>query len=83
LLPGAANDIGIGPSNYAWVIGNVAAPGGFGIHVWDEQAQFFSAPTRAEWVFQGGGGGATNISVGPTGAPWITNNVFNIFRPLK
>jgi peptidoglycan hydrolase-like protein with peptidoglycan-binding domain len=86
-LPGLATDIGIGDGNvnggqYAWVIGNDdVGNGDSGIYVWNEQAQFGSAPARFTWV--GVTGGARNISVGPNGTPWIVNNAGNIFRPAN
>jgi hypothetical protein len=81
MLPGAAKDIGIGPDNYAWIIGTSPVVGGFNIWVWDEQVAFSTAPARAEWVSVPGG--ATQISVGANGRPWLVNNANSIFRATK
>jgi hypothetical protein len=38
LLPGLANDIGVGADGTVWVIGADAVPGGYGIHRWTGSA---------------------------------------------
>lgn len=70
LVPGAANDIGIGGSRSAvWIIGTNAVAGGFGIHQWNGRS----------WDPRPGGG--VRISVDSTGNPWIVNSSHAVFGP--
>jgi hypothetical protein len=68
LLPGAANDIGVGADGSAWVIGQDQEPGGYGIYHW----------VNNNWVQVDGG--AVRIAVGPDGAPWVVNSQGLIFH---
>ncbi len=67
LIAGCAKDIGAG-GGAVWIIGCTATPGGFTIS-----------------KFNGTGwnrvaGGATRISVGPSGVPWLVNSAGTVFR---
>lgn len=66
---GAANDIGIGANGTVVVIGTNAVAGGFGIWAMNAAGSWDAIP-----------GGATNVSVGPTGLPWVVNSSQAIFE---
>lgn len=68
LLPGTANDVGVGAEGTAWVIGTNSVAGGFGIYRWSGTA------------WQRFDGGAVRIAVGPQGEPWVVNSAGNIYR---
>jgi len=63
------HDIGVGPSGAVWVIGTDSVPGGYGIYQSNGAGW-----TRIE-------GGAEQISVDPSGKPWVVNSAFKIFAP--
>jgi predicted Zn-dependent protease len=77
------SDIGVGPANYPFLIGNGAIAGGFEIWLWDEQPSTGDGhgPMRREWVKLPGG--AVAVSVGPNARPWVINNSGQIFRSLR
>jgi hypothetical protein len=80
--PGTGKDIGIGIGNYAWLIGTNSVDGGYGIYVWDGQTGGPSdAPCENQWLSVPGG--ATQISVGSFGRPWVVNSAGNILRSTK
>jgi tectonin-like protein/necrosis inducing protein (NPP1) len=66
LLPGAGNDIGVGPTGQAWVIGTDQSGNDYGIYRLDG-AGWTKVP-----------GGAVRIDVGPNG-PWVVNSVGGIY----
>jgi hypothetical protein len=66
--PGSAHDIGIGADGAVWVIGTNAVGGGYGIYAWN----------GSNW--DGIDGGGVNISVDPSGLPWVTNDADNIYQ---
>ena len=68
MVPGAAKDIGISSNGAVFVIGTGSASGGYGIYQWN----------GSSWTQLPGG--ATNISAGPSGIPWVVNNVGKIYR---
>ena len=68
VMPGLANDIGIGPEGSVWVTGTGTDAGGFQIWRW----------VGSHWARVPGG--ATNISVGPGGDPWIVNSTHATLR---
>ena len=81
LMPGGANDIGVGAQNYPYVIGKGAVAGGFEIFVWNEQPQRGDAPFVRDWIKIPGG--AVAVAVGPKVRPWVINNSGQIFRSLR
>ena len=70
-MPGAAWDIGVGPTNDVWVIGTNAEGGGYGIYNWDP---YYQSWTKVD-------GSAVRIAVGPTG-PWVVNKQGAIYQRL-
>lgn len=58
-LPGLANDIGVGANGDAWVIGADPFGDGYRVHKWN----------GSTWIPTDGG--ATKITVGPNGIPWL------------
>lgn len=92
LLPGGANDIGVGSERvgplggidrfYPWIVGLSAVGGGYNIATFSEQAASGSGGSvvlaRKGWV--GVPGGARRIAVGSNGRPWIVNSSGKIYR---
>lgn len=80
--PGCARDIDVSQTLYPWIIGCDSQPGGYGIWVWNQQAEAsllgHSAPAREEWVRSDGG--ATKIAVGAPARPWLINSSGRVFR---
>jgi peptidoglycan hydrolase-like protein with peptidoglycan-binding domain len=80
VMPGAGRDIAANASGYTWLLGTGAAPGGFGIFVWDEQPACPSttvgcgsgAPQKMEWDQIPGG--AINIASSSFGSPTVVND---------
>jgi len=66
-LPGAANDISVGPKGEVWVIGTDRAGNEYGIHRLDG-GNWTKVP-----------GSAVRIDVGPAG-PWVINSGGGIYR---
>lgn len=66
-LPGTARDVAASGKT-AWIIGTTPVPGGYTIHRFDGVG------------FGQVAGGATGITVGPNGMPWIVNSFGEIFR---
>lgn len=79
---GLANDVGISAKGLPWIIGKDAATGGFGIWMYDGQNAGTSsnqpAPARDVWLRVTNG--ATAISVGPNGRPWVAASDGTIWR---
>jgi N-acetyl-anhydromuramyl-L-alanine amidase AmpD len=67
-LPGGANDVGVGSSGAAWVIGSDPDIGGYGIY----------SGTGSGWTRSSGA--ATRVAVDPAGVPWIVNVYNTIYR---
>jgi len=65
-----AVDIGIGPAGYPWIIGTSSTSGGYSIFGWDDVNNTW----KPVW------GGATQISVGSNGRPWLVNDAGHVFR---
>jgi tectonin-like protein len=65
-MPGAGNDIGVGPTGQAWVIGTDQSGNDYGIYRLDG-ANWTKVP-----------GGAVRIDVGPNG-PWVVNSGGGIY----
>jgi peptidoglycan hydrolase-like protein with peptidoglycan-binding domain len=72
ILPGRANDIGIGANGEVWIIGIDRSSGGFGIYKWNEGI--------FNWNHDLSNGAAVRITVGPAGVPWVVNEFGDIFR---
>lgn len=71
LLPGSATDIGVGADGSVWVIGGNRSPLENGsIFKLDSDGQAWSQVA----------GGAVNVSVSNSGAPWVVNAAGGIFR---
>jgi len=69
LMPGRANDIGIGGDGSVWIIGtNICGDGGFGIWKW----------TGKDWMTFDGA--ALKIDVDKNGDPWVVNTYGDIFK---
>ena len=75
LIPGAANDIGVGANGEVWVIGTNAVGGGFGIYTWSG-----GCTAVGSWSEIPGGGVA--ISVGTDGLPFVVNSSGQIYERL-
>jgi hypothetical protein len=67
-LPGAAYEVGVGPTGAVWVIGTDPAYGGYGIYQW----------TGSRWVRSDGAG--VRIAVDASGVPWVINVYGSIYR---
>lgn len=68
-MPGSARDVGAG-GGAVWVVGNNAAPGGYGIYRWAGSAW---APVQ---------GGAAAISVDQVGLAWVVNSAGTVYERL-
>ncbi len=71
-LPGSGQDIGVGASGAAWVIGTDTEDGGYAIYYWN--------PSLNSWIQPPGG--AIRVAVSPDGLPWVVNNAGSIFQGL-
>lgn len=69
-MPGAARDIGIGADGSVWVIGLDPAPGGNGVHRWQQ----------GQWLRIDGGG--VRVAVGPDGQPWVVQASGTVLRRM-
>lgn len=67
LVPGAANDIGVGANGKVWVIGTNKEGKNFGIYRWD-----------GKWTKINGS--ALRIDVDPKGIPWVVTAENRIYR---
>jgi hypothetical protein len=67
LLPGLGRDIGVGANGAVWLIGANPVPGGFGVFRW----------TGSNWTQIDGG--AIRIAVTPAGAPWVVNDLGDVY----
>jgi hypothetical protein len=68
VLPGLANDIGVGADGSVWVIGTDERVGGHSIFKW----------LGTEWDMIDGA--AERIDVGPDGTVWVVNSYGNIYK---
>ncbi len=68
LLPGQANDIGVGADGTVYIIGAYAVHGGFRVFKWN----------GSNWDATVGSG--QRIDVSPQGIPWIVNSLGEIWR---
>lgn len=75
-----ANDIGVYPHDYPWIIGKDSAAGGFNIWLYNKQDGITSpsTPARNEWLKVTNG--AVAISVGPRARPWVVASDGTIWR---
>ena len=63
-------DIGIGADGSVWVIGLDPAPGGNGVHRWQQ----------GQWLRIDGGG--VRVAVGPDGQPWVVQASGTVLRRM-
>jgi hypothetical protein len=68
-MPGAANDIGIGPAGGVWIIGTNSVGGGFAVWEW----------TGSSWITPPGGGSGEEIDVASDNQPIVDNSGGHIF----
>ena len=66
--PGCAHDIGVGSDGTVWVTGCDSTGGGYGIYRWNGSNGWDRTS-----------GGATNISVGKSGDPFVSNSNGNVY----
>ena len=64
----SANDVGGGADGSVWIVTNNPVGGGYALGLWEGGT-----------TWQSPDGAGTNISVAPNGAPWVTNNLNEIF----
>jgi hypothetical protein len=77
-VPGAARDIGVGADGTVWVVGTTSVPPtGYQIYWWSGQDWVLNS--GAATVVSGGKAGELNIGI-YGGAPWVLNNVHNIYQ---
>jgi hypothetical protein len=80
-MPGAGNDISVGPFENAFVLGTSSVPGAGPVHLWNEQWGVDDVPDVADWInlFQEG----TSIAVGLNGRPWMIGPNHEILTVTK
>jgi streptogramin lyase len=72
LLPGLANDIGVGANGSVWVIGTQSTAGGDHIYQWN----------GSSWIQEPSASGS-RITVGPDGQPWVVNTSGQIWHRIS